>query len=118
MPCRCCSTWWDWYPALGAPADVLNGLISAARGDWLGAGLSLLGVVPVAGEAATVGKIAKNSEKYLNALTGGHGQGDSASACFGRHASWKRPSRQPVSKIDEIAGKKPETAKPPAKAGS
>ena len=55
-------------PGLGSPADALNGLISAARGDWLGAGLSLLGVIPVAGEAATVGKVAKNSEKYLKAL--------------------------------------------------
>jgi hypothetical protein len=51
-------------PGFGAPADILNAIISGARGDWLGAGLSLFGVVPVAGEAATAAKIAKNSERY------------------------------------------------------
>ena len=51
-------------PGMGAPADILNGLISAARGDWLGAGLSLLGVVPIAGEAAVAAKIAKNADRY------------------------------------------------------
>lgn len=55
-------------PGAGAPADILNGVISAARGDWLGAGLSLLGVVPVAGEAATVAKIAKGADRYLAAV--------------------------------------------------
>lgn len=55
-------------PGAGAPADVINGLISAARGDWLGAGLSLLGVVPIAGEAAVAAKIAKNSERYTAAV--------------------------------------------------
>ncbi len=52
-------------PGFGAPADLLNGLVSAMRGDWWGAGLSLVGVVPIAGEAATAAKIAKNSERYL-----------------------------------------------------
>ena len=55
-------------PGLGAPADILNGLISAGRGDFWGAALSVFGAVPIAGEAATLGKIAKNSEKYLEAL--------------------------------------------------
>jgi hypothetical protein len=55
-------------PGAGAPADVLNGIISAARGDFIGAALSIFGVVPVAGEGATLAKIAKNSEKYLAAL--------------------------------------------------
>jgi hypothetical protein len=55
-------------PGAGAPADVLNGIISAARGDFIGAALSIFGVIPIAGEAATVGKIAKNSEKYMQAL--------------------------------------------------
>lgn len=55
-------------PGFGAPADLINGIISAARGDFFGAALSLIGVVPVAGEAAVAAKIAKNSEKYLEAL--------------------------------------------------
>ena len=55
-------------PGFGAPADVLNGIISAGRGDFVGAALSIFGVVPIAGEAATLAKIAKNSEKYLQAL--------------------------------------------------
>jgi hypothetical protein len=55
-------------PGLGAPADIVNAIISGARGDWLGAGLSLVGVVPVAGEAATAGKIAKNADRYAAAV--------------------------------------------------
>ena len=50
-------------PGFGAPADLLNGLVSAMRGDWWGAGLSVVGVVPIAGEAATAAKIAKNAHK-------------------------------------------------------
>lgn len=55
-------------PGAGAPADILNGLVSAARGDWLGAGLSLLGAVPIAGEAAVAAKIAKNADRYAAAV--------------------------------------------------
>lgn len=55
-------------PGAGAPADILNGLISAGRGDWVGAGLSVLGAVPIAGEAATAGKIAQKSERYAAGL--------------------------------------------------
>jgi hypothetical protein len=55
-------------PGFGAPADILNAIISGARGDWLGAALSLFGAVPVAGEAATAGKIAKNADRYAAAV--------------------------------------------------
>lgn len=55
-------------PGAGAPADALNAVISAVRGDWIGAGLSLLGVVPAVGEGATAAKIAKNADKYAAAM--------------------------------------------------
>lgn len=93
-------------PGAGAPADLLNGIISAARGDWLGAGLSLFGVIPIAGEAATVAKIAKNSEKYIQAL-------DVVAKKVVPHlpASMGKKVEEAIAaartKIDEIAGKKP-----------
>lgn len=93
-------------PGAGAPADLLNGIISAARGDWLGAGLSLIGVIPIAGEAATMAKIAKNSEKYLQAL-------DVVAKKVVPHlpASIGKKVEDAIaaarSKIDEIAGNKP-----------
>ncbi|WP_088278618.1 hypothetical protein [Ideonella sp. A 288] len=96
-------------PGAGAPADLLNGIISAARGDFIGAGLSLFGVVPIAGEAATVAKIAKNSEKYLQAL-------DVVAKKVVPHlpASVGRKVEDAIAqarnKIDEIAGNKPPAA--------
>jgi len=43
-------------PVVGEIADGVNGLISLARGDYVGAGLSFAAMVPFAGWGATVGK--------------------------------------------------------------
>jgi hypothetical protein len=39
------------FPGLGEGADVLNAVISAARGDYIGAALSLVSCIPGAGDA-------------------------------------------------------------------
>lgn len=50
-------------PLLGAAPDLLNAGISALRGDWLGAGISLVAAVPGIGDAIGGAKIAKNGVK-------------------------------------------------------
>jgi hypothetical protein len=102
-------------PGLGAPADILNAIISGARGDWLGAGLSVFGVVPVAGEAATAAKIAKNSERYAA------GVAKVADEILPHLPARVRDQLQPAidaarRKIDELAGSgkaAPPARKPP-----
>ena len=54
-------------PGLGEIADGLNGLISLARGDYVGAGLSFAAMVPFAGWAATAGKFGRRAVKVANA---------------------------------------------------
>lgn len=46
-------------PGLGAVPDLLNAAISAARGNWSDAGLSVLSAVPIIGDAAAGVKLAK-----------------------------------------------------------
>ena len=46
-------------PGFGAIPDLLNAAISACRGDWVGAGMSVLAAVPLIGDAAAGAKIAK-----------------------------------------------------------
>ncbi|MFV0665332.1 hypothetical protein, partial [Denitromonas sp.] len=55
-------------PGAGAVPDLINAAVSALRGDWLGAGLSLFSAVPAVGDAAGAAKIIKNGDKYLQAL--------------------------------------------------
>lgn len=100
-------------PGLGAPADILNAIISGARGDWLGAALSLFGAVPVAGEAATAGKIAKNSEKYAAAVAK---VADEVLPYLPKRLQDKlRPAIEAAKKkIDELGGKKPADAGKPS----
>lgn len=48
-------------PGAGEPFDLINAGVSAARGDYVGAGLSLGAMVPIAGMAATAGKGARRA---------------------------------------------------------
>ena len=48
-------------PGLGAVADVLNADISATRGDYLGASMSLVSAVPGIGDAFAAGRIARST---------------------------------------------------------
>lgn len=55
-------------PGLGEIADGLNGLISLARGDYVGASLSFAAMVPFAGWAATAGKFGRKAAKGAEAV--------------------------------------------------
>jgi len=54
-------------PGFGAIPDLLNASISALRGDWGAAGLSVLAAVPVIGDAATAAKFAQKGVKAAKA---------------------------------------------------
>lgn len=54
-------------PGVGAIPDLLNASISALRGDWAAAGLSVLAAVPVIGDAATAAKFAQKGVKAAKA---------------------------------------------------
>lgn len=49
-------------------ADGANTLISLGRGDWLGAGLSVLGIVPYLGDLAKLGKLGKWAKTVANGV--------------------------------------------------
>ncbi|HEX6498205.1 MAG TPA: DNRLRE domain-containing protein, partial [Micromonosporaceae bacterium] len=51
-------------PVVGAVADVANGVWYAAEGDWLDAGLSFAGAIPVIGDAAIGARYAVKGAKY------------------------------------------------------
>lgn len=51
------------FPVVGEFADGASGLISLGRGDWKGAGLSALSLVPIGGQAAGVAKLARTATK-------------------------------------------------------
>ena len=51
-------------PGVGEIADGINGCISLARGDYVGAALSFAAMIPFAGWAATGGKFVKTALKY------------------------------------------------------
>jgi hypothetical protein len=55
------------FPVVGEACDLVNAGISLARGDYLGAGLSLLSVIPVYGDAVGKGgKLARRATKYAD----------------------------------------------------
>lgn len=58
-------------PGLGAIPDLTNAAISAIRGNWAEAGLSVLAAVPVVGDAAAGAKLAKRGVKAAKALNKG-----------------------------------------------
>lgn len=50
-------------PGLGALPDLLNAAISALRGNWADAGLSVVAAVPIVGDVAAGVKMAKKGKK-------------------------------------------------------
>lgn len=54
-------------PGVGAVPDLINAGISALRGDWLGAGISLVAAVPGIGDAVGGAKIAHKAAKTAKA---------------------------------------------------
>ena len=49
-------------------SDGVNGLISLGRGDWLGAGISAVSMIPYLGDAAKLGKLGRYAETMANAV--------------------------------------------------
>ncbi|MGL4321656.1 MAG: hypothetical protein ACRCS3_12410 [Paracoccaceae bacterium] len=49
-------------------SDAIGGVASAIQGDWLGVGLSLLGMIPYVGDAGKIGKIARIAPRTAKAL--------------------------------------------------
>jgi len=49
-------------------ADGSNGIVSLFRGDWLGAGLSALSIVPYVGDLAKLGKLGKWASTVTNVI--------------------------------------------------
>ena len=49
-------------------SDGVNGLISLGRGDWLGAGISAVSMIPYVGDAAKLGKLGRYAETMANAV--------------------------------------------------
>jgi len=54
-------------PVVGEVADIASGIISLFRGDYVGAGLSLLSAIPFVGYAGAAGKAARYSAKMAEA---------------------------------------------------
>jgi len=48
--------------------DGASGLISLSRGDWLGAGISVIGMAPYVGDVAKLGKLGRYGETLTKAL--------------------------------------------------
>lgn len=54
---------------LGGLADIRDTIAALIHGDWVGAGLSILGLVPYAGDAVAIpGKAAKFALKYVHRI--------------------------------------------------
>ena len=58
-------------PVVGEVADIGNGIISAFRGDFVGAGLSFASAIPFAGYAASGAKAVRKGTKLAAAATEG-----------------------------------------------
>ena len=58
-------------PGVGAAPDLLNAAISALRGNWSEAGMSLFAAIPLIGDAAAAGKIAYKGVKIAKLSKGG-----------------------------------------------
>lgn len=55
-------------PGVGAIPDLLNAAISVLRGDWFGAGLSIVAAVPLVGDAVGGAKIAYRGAKTMGVM--------------------------------------------------
>ena len=59
-------------PGIGEPADAVSAVISFARGDKVGAALSIGALIPFAGDAAGAAKIARRAGRLGNDATRSH----------------------------------------------
>jgi len=72
-------------------ADGTNALISLGRKDWLGAGISALGIIPYIGDLAKAGKLGRYSETLWKAV-----------ALAKKDANFAKYLRPPLQKLKEL----------------
>lgn len=88
-------------PVIGAPADGLNAIIYEVEGDHVNAGLSAAGMIPIAGEIATGGKLIGKGAKALDAASDTEKAVDAATDA-GRAADALPPGKRPSWQQSEI----------------
>jgi hypothetical protein len=54
-------------PVIGEAADVANGLLYLAEGDYVNAGISFVGAIPLAGDSAKAGRAVTKGTKFADA---------------------------------------------------
>lgn len=79
-------------------ADVASAGIEAKNGNWLGAGLSALGVIPYVGDIGKVGKIGKHVKTINKAIDGANSQRKQVTKVFSsrKKALDARPKPSPA----------------------
>ncbi len=85
-------------PVIGEAADIISAGISLARGDYVGAGLSLLSAIPFVGYAGSAGKAARYGAKMAEA------SGKAARSGIQKTPPVKAPQKDPP-KSDKNGGK-------------
>ena len=85
-------------PVIGEAADIISAGISLARGDYVGAGLSLLSAIPFVGYAGSAGKAARYGAKMAEA------SGKAARSGIQKTPPVKAPQKDPP-KSDKSGGK-------------
>ena len=85
-------------PVVGEAADIISAGISLARGDYVGAGLSLLSAIPFVGYAGSAGKAARYGAKMAEA------SGKAARSGIQKTPPVKAPQKDPP-KSDKNGGK-------------
>lgn len=116
-------------PVIGAPADGINAVWYAAEGDWVNAGLSATGMIPIAGEAATAAKLgvkatnavldtARTADKAADATRASDEVADAANGVeTAAGASRSADEAAPPSTSSGSGGDKPPTDNPPPNKG-
>ncbi len=112
-------------PVLGAPADGINAVWYAAEGDWVNAGLSATGMIPIAGEAATVAKFGiravdavRTADNAMDATRGADNAVDAANGVGTASGVYRSADEAPPpSTSGGSGGDKPPTDNPPSNKG-
>lgn len=90
-------------PGFGEVADIANGIISLARGNWLDAGLSFASAIPGFGYVASATKgLRKASGVYDLTTTGGQYVGQSVDMAKRIKRHFGSGKLKQFSKVDEV----------------
>jgi hypothetical protein len=69
-------------PVIGEVADVANGLLYLAEGDYVNAGISFVGAIPLAGDSAKAGRAVTKGAKFADAAVSAYKGFEVASAAW------------------------------------